>query len=197
MNGMKGIIDVSGSELFAAAAKALLGAGVGRAIADDGARAALWLHDMGYDGTASILEAADGTTSAKTLGVSHVDLLVSHATTEANIADLDSPLLFVGLLGLAARQHGLRFTLGAEADLRAIAITPTFVFGPVDELTTPLTVECSPTAEPHNISTALPARVEVTATAWQRVNEAAARIYVPSNERSRATGAGAGLIDVD
>lgn len=191
------MIDLSGSELHAVAAKALLGAGACAAVATEGATAALWLHAKGYNGTAAVVAVAQSGASAQSVGVSTVDLLVGqpHATT--SVERVESPMLLVGLLGVAAARHGANFSVTCGDSAAAVQITPRSLAGPADTITTPLEITSTVAASEQRTDVPRALRVQVSDSDWRSVNTAAARIYVPSSERSRATGAGAGLTDND
>lgn len=191
------MIDLSGSELFAASTKALLGAGADRALAEEGANAALWLHAKGYNGTRALVSAATDSTEVPTLGVTAVDLLASGTDSSTSVEAIESALLLVGLLGVASSQYGLRFTVSCEQAAAPVLITPTTISGPVDAVAAPLTIECERTSKDQPRDHARALRLSLSDADWEHVNAAAARIYVPSNEHSRATGAGAGLVDAD
>lgn len=194
------MIDLSGSELHAVAAKALVGAGACSAVASDGATAALWLHAKGHNGTAAIVTAAESTASAQSVGISAIDLLISQPSAATTIDFAVSPLLLIGLLGVASARHGATFALTSTdttVTTAPVEITPTTLTGPIDALAPPLAITSTIVAANRRNDLPRALRVPVSESDWQRVNAAAARIYVPSNERSRATGAGAGLTDND
>lgn len=169
------MIEVSRSELSAALVKAMLGAGADRVLADGVAAAALWLHGSGHNGTREVVRISTTSVSAEALGVSTIDLLVAGAATSRAVSP-DSRLLLTGLLEVAQLDHQRRFVLTGDAPPYTLTAEP--ATGPRPDAATPL-------------------RIHLSEADWLALNEAAARICVPSNERSRATGAGAGLVDAD
>lgn len=208
---------VSSNELLAAAHKATTGAGYPTGIAEEVSRATVWLCHQGLDGvTASLAGIEDanvtpprllpgqliafGDARAAMHGPSAIDLLVAGAAPDGIVMyDLDSPLLLVGLAGVAAASHSAGFTLTDEDGKRCV-LSPVGFDG--DAHLTPAKVHLRATT-PQDFTpegkreSAGRAGIEVDDRLWSRLSEYAARTYVPATEQSRIAGAGAGLTDND
>ncbi|MGI9594953.1 MAG: DUF3726 domain-containing protein [Acidimicrobiales bacterium] len=150
-------------------------------------------------GTAEVVEMV----SAGGHGPGLVDLVAAgRGSLVLRLSAVDSPLLLFGLCASAATDHRLRFELtvgsgpahaldGFDCRPRPPRLLPQ---------SSPLTISCRPVdaeqleAEPRRWPTE---EISVDDDTWSAANELAARTYVPSDERSRMKGAGAGLTDND
>ncbi len=201
--------------------KAALGAGLDPGRADELADAAVWLtglqvpvFDIAHraltsDAGAPITLAEDGTSaacpssSAARVGMSAIDLLLAKPTDFTVTLDaVDEPLLVTALAAVAARRHGSAFEI--ETGRAKIAVQP----DGIPDLA-PLIAErnlrmvlrrtgknASATAEP----TASSCRYDpesLSDNGFASLERLAHQTYVPASERSRISGAGAGLTDND
>lgn len=205
-------MECSANELTAALYKATVGSGLPVGLAQDAARAAVWLAARGHNGVESLLDAlaalkpGDGSAQGQSClvrGASAVDLALASGADGVTLADLAQPVLIIGFAGIAAdARHGsvaIDFGMGDATD-RASAI--------VDASGVTITGSCPQQCDiairsvPTSVSDEAPrpsyfGSIEVAEEHWTRVAELAAATYVPATEASRLKGAGAGLTDND
>ncbi len=128
-----------------------------------------------------------------------IDLLAAGDSIDRlRIVGVDSPLLLIGLCAAVAAELGLRFRVEADGathyrvDGHDCHPDPS----PLLDGGRQLVISCEH-AEPAT-ATAWPSQeADVADAAWSAANRLAALTYVPADDRSRATGAGAGLTDND
>lgn len=207
-------MHVSSNELRSTAEKAAVGARVEPANARVLARAVSWLVAHDFDGVGALIGccthseqtlviASDGPSHTITSccaarhGVNIVDLLTADMASEGiQIASVDAPWLLVGLLGVASHQgHVFDLHSPGTGDWR-IAVGS---FGPAAPSLLPDHLEdLRVTVRSSSPSRQTPSgALRVDDQQWHRLLSLAAHAYVPSSERSRQAGAGAGMIDND
>ncbi len=208
------MIDLSLGEFRALAAKALRGAGYSWGLADDGAFAAKRLAEYGLpsgamlarllhladrheaseltpdaswraSGTAVLCPVRLGCALADAGGWDHLDL---GATMEPYFL---GPLLIASLGGDEAKAYRVEWDGGGYA-IGAVGLASS---GSLPMSAVPITIErCEmPTSTPAIAAS----RVVLAPSVLNELERFAHRTYAPSTEASRATGAGAGLVDSD
>ena len=199
--------------------KASKGAGLPVGLAEDIARAGAWLAARGHDGVRAVLTAIRGGISLPVpllplkdrgivvfkgaciavCGPSVIDILTGDGSTdEVRLINVDSPLLIIGLAGVASQNYGLEMTIGFGNGSKASLSSGNLVLsGSMPAAGTDVLITC------RKLGYTTPkARIEgrgvvVDEEIWREVKALAARTYVPSSEASRARGAGAGMVDND
>lgn len=168
--------------------KALIGTGTDPGTAADVAAAVQWFCERGQDGVGIVLRAIHRRDDFAAV-VSAIDAVIAaegeSVTVEGNV------VLFAALCGPAAEVLGLRFELTAadwSAAIGAGDLAGSIGSGPVSVRSVAVVASTSPPATAQQV---------VDQADWKALGVLAARIYVPSSERSRASGAGAGLTDND
>jgi hypothetical protein len=201
--------------------KAAVGAGYPYGLAEDIGQAGAWLCAHGLGGVPACLaalEADPGQSQPVVLqdrtpsfpdarigqaGPSAIDLLLSDADNgEVRLTNIDTPLLLIGLAGVAASAgktgFALRFSNGCTVDIGegglAVSGTPPEPGADADLARTEIAQ--TDTAVPDHFE-AVAGGFNVGDDLWAEVLSLAARTYVPASEASRARGAGAGDIDND
>lgn len=204
---------VSLNEIEVTLKKAAIGAGFATGLAEDVGRGCGWLATRGFDAAGAGLSAlqlppggsggtlgADGCarfTSARIArdGVSALDLLLAGEAVLAELDAVDSPLLLVGLAGIAAAAHGGTFRLdhsGGTLVVAAGSVMGDVMRGPGASIRL--------TRQAGGNAIAMPPETggcEVVPEDWAAITALAARLLVPESTASRDAGAGAGAIDND
>ncbi len=205
---------VSFNEIETMLYKAGMGAGLPVGVAQDVASAGCWLSQAGVDGVAVTLqllargqeareegrerildEAAKGLLFDEVLAVD--ELVAQGNGARVAIDFVPVPGVLIGLLGVAARDHGTAFKF-ASGDktivIRSGATDLPDLPGPgsVEVSAVSRTAAVGPAAVAENRDSAI-----VCDAAWSSVLDLAERTYVPASPASREHGAGAGLIDND
>lgn len=205
-------MKTSEQEVFALVLKAARGAGFPAGNAEDIARAAAWLSLRRYGGVEAALattpsapaEIGDGDPgrveggSAGLHGPGLIDLLIADpGPSVLQLGRFDSPLLLFGLCGVAAADRPVRFTITTgdgrahELDGDGCRPDPPSAAAALGQLT--IGCRTGPAAARSRPSP----EIEVPDPVWQAAEALATKTYVPSSERSRRLGAGAGLTDND
>ncbi len=208
-------------ELRGLATSAALGMGYPHGLAEELARAVVWLTVGNVDGLGALLAvgpvasihldnrsgASRGGFQVGLQGPGMLDLLIAEPDAGLELAELDSTWLFVGLCGVASQRHGVTIELrSGSSALRVGADTPDLASGSaralVDNADGPLHVTCRPIDSAlSGDGPAAPgsqvARLSVDDERWRAAEELAAKTYVPTSEHSRHHGAGAGVTDND
>jgi hypothetical protein len=135
-------------------------------------------------------------------GVAAIDhVLATEPGTQAALVNIDEFALLLGLVGSAAQEHNVCFTISVGSD--EYLVEPGCALGP--ENLTALGENCiklSRISERVEALTLpkLSSRYDPASTSdagWDRLTEFANRTYVPASVQSRLRGAGAGLTDND
>lgn len=194
--------------------KAGVGAGISVGLSEEVGRAAGWLAARQLDGASAGLLAVRGGLSACDLtqgegdcatfngasvavaGPSAFDVLAAGAA-QVRLTGMDSPLLLVGLAGVAATDRDQSFELHF-ANGQVIGVSPEGASGlEPGALGSDVTVRISASAKPADTVPPNAKGIEVSDTDWQEISALAAKTYVPESDASRDQGAGAGSIDND
>ncbi len=209
---------VSLNEVQLGVLKAARGCMLHEGLCEELSRAAVWLCRAGLDGLGAALEAmtapdarapascervADGwrfdPAAAAVAGPSALDLVLAEPGVRVLLARLDAPLVVLGQAGVAAGDHDRAFRLTGEAGSVDVcgqgfsaSVRPERALAGAR-----LGVESTPGFRPVAAVGSRVDGIEVDADVRARIDALAARTYVPASERSRALGAGAGLVDVD
>jgi len=189
----------SSNEVFSIAAQAIRGAGLAQGVAQDGARAAVFLSQIGFDGIKATIAALDGNLSnTKVLvdGIAAIDCLLNGEASQIELPCLDAPLLQWGLCCIATCETGIKVGIISENDMPLItpeqarnALLPmsNIVIGRFDQIST-----CPYPPLPQNLRLAT-----IDEKAITRAKQLAQNNYVPSTEASRQFGAGSTKSDND
>lgn len=181
-------MHLSLNEVETTTRKALIGAGTDPGAAADVAAAVRWLCEQGREGVGIVLAAIRNSADFAAL-VSGVDAAIAGDGKPITVDR--NAMLFAALLGPAAAVFGLRFELTGSDWSAAVAageLAGSIGDGPVTVRAVKADVDASVGAT---------ANISVDQAEWAILGELAARIYVPSSEQSRTSGAGAGLTDND
>ena len=199
--------------------KASKGVGLPVGLAEDIGRAGAWLSARGHDGVRAVLTAIQGGISLPlpllplndrgivvfkgariaVCGPSVIDILAGHGSAdEVRLINVDSPLLIIGLAGVASQSYGLEMTIdfgnGSKASVSAGNLV---LSGSMPAAGTDLLITCRKFGYTTPKGKLEGRGVVVDEEVWREVEALAARTYVPSSEASRARGAGAGMVDND
>ena len=205
------------NELEMALVKAVRGAGEPIGVAEDLARAGIWLCRLGCDGVSLVLESladADGWDGRLEVDGHTVDLPAARpvhaALTCIDLAvaepgsvvrlplGLPVPGILVGLAGHAAAQYGRRFSVSIGSHVPIDVHQGGASVLPLDlPVNTAVTVASDSDNDRDPEFKLSNARPDVPEALWAKVDALAAQTYVPASEQSRASGAGAGLTDND
>jgi len=198
-------MQCSRNELTAVLAKAASGTGLPVGVAQDAARAAVWLEEHGEEGVSSLLAALsleDQHQSALVRGVAAVDLAIAEPGRSIAVPELDLPILVAGYAGSAA-VDGATVMVTFAADVSAtvgpdrLALTgrvPPRSDVTIEAILPPSVPSLSP---PLTVARPYRGAIDVSDTHWEAASALAAQTYVPATEASRLKGAGAGLTDND
>lgn len=215
------LVTFSINEVETLVRKAALGAGLDPGRADELADAAVWLielqvpvFELAYRALSSaegspMTLAEDGTsaacptTSAARVATSAVDiLLVKPPGFTVTLDAVDEPLVVTTLAAVAARRYGTAFEI--ETASAKIALQPGD-FADLDPLIAERNLRmvlrrtgknASATSEPAASSSRYDPE-NVADNGFANLEQLAHRTYVPASEKSRISGAGAGLTDND
>ncbi|MFM8533705.1 MAG: DUF3726 domain-containing protein [Acidimicrobiia bacterium] len=117
-----------------------------------------------------------------------------------DFAALHAPGFLLPFLGQLAGEAGLEFRLSLPRLDVTISAHAVSLSGPPDALAIPSSASISAfrrVAKSTPDFTARAYSTEVSSDDWDRLNDLAAKTYVPASDRSRSSGAGAGLVDSD
>jgi len=189
----------SSNEVFHIAAKAIRGAGWPQGVAQDGARAAVFLSQIGFDGIQATIAAIDDNLSkTKVLveGLAAIDCLLSSETSPIELPCLDQPLLQWGLCCVASRETGIKIgvisqnsePLITREQVKKTLLQPTDIM--LARFHATLSTPYPPC--PHNLRLS-----SLDKAAFARAKQLAQNTYVPSTEASRQFGAGSSKSDND
>lgn len=182
-------VDLSLNEVETTTRKALIGRGTDPGTATDVAAAVRWLCERGEDGVGIVLTAIHRSDDFAAI-VRAVDAVIA-GEGESVIVD-HNVVLFAALCGPAAKVFGFGFELVAadwSAVIGAVELAGPVGSGPVSVNTVETVASTRHSAERAQFTTS---QVD-----WKALGALAARIYVPSSDQSRTSGAGAGLTDND
>ena len=189
-------LDLSLNEVQTLALKAARGAGLAWGLAEDAGRAAVWLarHAGAWaEGLPAVLD-APAATSPLLLG----GLLSDGAGEPRGAGRAAAPVW--ALPGLLATGRSVLIRLDAIMVASDPGGVPT-ASAPIEDLAGLPAANLSvsfPCGKAPTLAHALPVRFRRSRVAkadWQRLDALAQRTYVPASDRSRLTGAGAGLLD--
>lgn len=202
------LLDLSFNEVEVTLRKAVIGKGWPQGLAEEAGRAAVWLCAMGQDGVGAVLHALNAAVQpcpnhraflfpeapALALGPTVADLLLTGAES-VQVTQTDSPLLLLGMLGLAAEEtRGFLWEAGGKVEGEESGVVQ------ADGLTGPLvTAPCGLTLRPipgMSIRSVQNRRIAVSTSLWKDACALAIESYVPASAESRAH-AGAGDVDND
>lgn len=183
-------LDLSLNEVEMLAQKAARGAGLAWGVAEDTGRAAAWIAARFGPWAAELLALLHGQDSTLLLGG-----LLADDFSDRHIAHVASPLWALpGLFGATTRPVAIRLeavvmhcnpgeapTASALALPTACSLKVAFAAEPLPELPVTLVPKFR--------------RSIVVDRDWQALQALAYRTYVPATDRSRRSGAGAGLLD--
>ena len=195
--------------------KAAIGGGLPVGAADDIGRAAGWLSAEGFDGVAAALRGLASPPGAATAektpgglrfpdaraagaGIAALDLLLAGAAEGAvRLENLDAPLLLLGLAGVAASAHRTAFALESDGFRAEVTADATTVSGPVPSPGRPVSLRKLADLSAEATAGRNIGGIDVPDEAWAEALRLASLTYVPASDRSRLSGAGAGLRDND
>ena len=199
----------SRNEILSTAIKAARGAGHPVGLAEDMARAALWLCANEFDGVGALMSelrsetgeveyenGADGLTlkgaSTACLAVCAVDALAARMSKNAVLENVTNPLILLGVCACGSIELDTTIDIGDWARVTR---------GEIDHLGD------DPHVGAYRLSLGDPEQavakeepsgpLEIEDHRWSVLEAMAARTYVPASTESRAKGAGAGLTDND
>lgn len=201
-------MECSANELTALLYKATVGCGFPVGLAQDAARAAVWLTTRGYGGVEALLaELAtvdrDGAStvdqSCLRRGISAVDLAIAGHPEPVTLAGLRQPLLVLGFAGIVTEDRfgplTIDFATGASAVVDRGDVT---LAGSCPDQCDVTIHPCAEAVSPDRLAPqAYLGSISVDDELWRRATALAAHTYVPATEASRLKGAGAGLTDND
>jgi len=210
---------VSSNEIDALAKKAAKGAGMPWGLAAEAGKATRWLADRGLPGPAvlaDLLDWRDGRPiaavsppdvsldwaghdavfDAVVVGTVCADLAPRLAVSPASLGTVRGPLLLGFAVSVASRRTGVGLvatwhdvTIGVDGE--GVRVTGSAEGLRVAEADVSIDI-----GTPPGPALAAPGYgCDVDEAVWARIERHAARTYAPETERSRLTGAGAGLID--
>ena len=215
-------MHVSRNEVMLAALKASRGARLPNGLAEDIAGATLWLCDHNFPGLDVLYRALSAAIAADEsqprsgqggqtrsapghddlqdppgrnammvyTGPSWIDLALAEPGEALRVTDVDEPWLLLGLAGHAARLYKTALSMQWDNNNATLLSTSGAVWIGRRELSTAVTITV---AMPESVGEGLDIAPEKLA----RINQLAARTYVPASDESRLKGAGAGIVDED
>lgn len=198
------------NEVKGAVTKAAVGLGWPFGLAEDIGRASVWLLEQGRCTLAEVVSALEqdkglpypirndaswvfeGALSLRD-GPAALDLLLAGAQS-VTLQALDFPNVVAGLAAVRARDTG--HTIGLQGDGDACGRVSSLGFSlPQFEVPTNLRLCLAQEASVEIPNQIVRDGVVVDLEDWQRLQRYAAQTYVPNDDRSRSSGAGAGSID--
>ncbi len=199
----------SQNEIVAMATKAARGAGHPLGLAEEMARAALWLCQNQFDGIGVLIEelrsqtgpveyetTPDGITlkgaSTACLAICGMDGLAAGISQQAVLVQVNNPLMLLGVCAAASVDMKTAVELGDWAKLDQGDIVSMTDTPPVKDCAIKLSAPTATIAKPPS-----DAQLDIANHRWSVLEAFAARTYVPASAQSRASGAGAGLTDND
>ncbi|MEM9357390.1 MAG: DUF3726 domain-containing protein [Pseudomonadota bacterium] len=205
------------NEIEMALLKAARGAGHSIGVAEDLARAGIWLCRLGCDGVSLVLDclaAAVQRDEQLEVNGTSIDLPLAHPMHSAltcidlAIAEPGSdvrlpsgvlvPGILIGIAGHAAAQHSRIFVVSVGAGDPIYVCNRGASALPLD---LPSQTELVVVSDDDDGSVPTfklsDERPDVPGRLWAKVEALAAQTYVPASEQSRTSGAGAGLTDND
>ena len=203
--------------------KAAIGAGLHVGLAEDVSLAGGWLTARGFDGVGAVLMALRGRLNGPVVpvipvknrgalvfddagiancGPSAIDFLMADdGTKEVRLFNVDSPLLIIGLAGVGAggydREITLEFANGGKITVSTWSTWNLVMSGPIPKAGCDVVLTCHQVTQTTSKSIPRIGGGVVSKEIWLNAVALADMTYVPSNEASRAKGAGAGLTDND
>lgn len=201
-------MECSANELTALLYKATVGCGFPIGLAQDAARASVWLTARGHRGVEALLDALatvdqDAASmpdqSCLQRSLSAVDLVLAGRREPVTLTSLRQPLLVLGFAGIVAEDRFGPFTIdfatGASAVVDKGDVT---LAGSCPDQCDVTIHPCDTTPSPgHAMDDTYVGSISVDDELWRRATALAAHTYVPATEASRLKGAGAGLTDND
>lgn len=187
-------------EVEALARKAARGAGQEWGMADEAAMAARWLCTAGLDGVGALARALTRPPDARcplAEGAAMSDSVLDWAGAGRRIENVAVPVLLLPFAAMAAQRLGRPVTLRWDGTAAVTDGTRAAIAAPRDDL---FSDAARVTVQVGGTLTApldLHPRARPTPQDWSKLLGLAQRSYAPDTERSRRTGAGAGLTDND
>ena len=199
----------SQNEVLSTAIKAARGAGHPVGLAEDMARAALWLCVNGFDGVGALMAELRSETGAieyengrdglvlkgastACLAVCAIDALAARMSQKAVLENVSNPLILLGICACGSRELGTKINVGDWAQV---------THGEIDHMGSDAhfgAYRLTLSDPDHALKVAEPSGpLEIEDHRWSVLEAMAARTYVPASTESRAKGAGAGLTDND
>ena len=195
--------------------KAAMSAGLPVGLAEDVSQAGEWLVCQGLDGVGAVLIAIEGgfnnviTTRrvgrifkfldarVALCGLSSVELLAADASVDKiHLFNVDSPLLLIGQAGIGSKHFGIELTLEFSDGITVfISRQGLSLNGAIPNRGADVLMTGRKTGQIASFANIKSYDIEIDLETWSEIEALAARTYVPSNDISRAKGAGAGLID--
>jgi hypothetical protein len=189
-------LDLSLNEVEQLAQKAARGAGLPWGIAEDTGRAAAWIASRVGPWAATLLALLESPPPTEQSPLLLAGLLADSGTP-VRLARVVSPLWSLpGLLATTRRPvliHLDGASVGCNPGEEAGATITAAALAAIDASALALSF-AAPVALPHPLTKRL-RRSPVPEGDWRRLTALAFLTYVPATERSRLTGAGAGLLD--
>ncbi len=197
--------------------KCARGVGQPTGVAEDLARAGVWLCRLGCDGVSLVLagfEANDNRDRPLEVGGKQTMLSATHPVHSAlagidfALNDLDTlvrlpaglpvPEIIVGLAGVAADQFDRQFTISiATGEVIEVGKSGVSAMPSTAAVEQALEIVASRSEPDDPACKLIDDRPQIDDVVWERALEYAALTYVPASDESRASGAGAGLTDND
>ncbi len=194
--------DLSLNEVEGLAQKAARGAGLAWGLADDAGRSARWLAAHGVDWASSLLALLDTSPPPSSCPLLHGCLLADSAAAHAQFtfAHIVAPVWLLPPLFLAAAQHGQAFALhigGIDVGgMPPLAAAPLPALAALESAQVEARIGGAAPLLPFAFPLAQ-GRPRIAAALAARLNDYAARTYVPASAQSRARGAGSATRDDD
>ncbi|USG60667.1 DUF3726 domain-containing protein [Sneathiella marina] len=213
-----GVMTYSLNEIGSLFRKAGIGAGLPSGLAEDVSRAGLWLLVRGLAGDEAVFQGIHSfkphksrtRTEGKDIkidpfcsaldGLSVFDLAAaSPSGFRASLRKIDTPMLLLGMAGIAAKDYGLQITIEfsnqSSFSIDANGSISTDVPVPGQGVDAVLT--CGQNGTNQEKPQKLNPTVHVQDRTHKELLKLAAKTYVPATAASREKGAGAGLTDND
>jgi len=214
----------SSNEVQSLIRKAIIGSGFDTGIAEDVSRAGVWLCQHGYEGADIILDAIGKTQNSLAIsknnesysfgdicvmskGTSIIDTLIAQLATtkecEANLINIDSPLLLLAFAAITSEEHDIAFEVKFSDNDRTISIPKdAHLMGNKIEFKNGCdgVIKCTTLdkkSEMFKAKLVTESSISISTKTWHSLQALAAKTYVPASEASRLAGAGAGLTDND
>ena len=206
---------VSANEIEQTSHKACVACRLGHDRAADLAAGAVWLAKRGIDGVAALAAMLDAgglgapigcRVSGNSLhcanlrpameGIAAIDWLVAGGRDAVvHFEAADHPATMLGLLGQAAINHDVAFTVEATVGGSSGIVDAAPDTEALEAMSSGFRIRLA--EAPRSTREPETGHLDIDGGAWERLSALAFETYVPSSDVSRLKGAGAGLVDND